>query len=436
MNLKEKIQYTLEKITDVKSNIVRGTIGYAIWRGLGGESLLHLADKPIGELEISFKDYDPFFLFLGMMLFGLKHGEIEGKYKRIKAKRQMHEAYQNLPAGLNLGDYQLLYLKRNLPIESRKNLISLLEETHNESKHLPTVGVELGYSKRVSLKTINILNTSSCFIRNQVPKSYTSFHGNSEIRTMPTNPYSFYWLIEEIMANLPETNPSVQICVGSVNQKRTPWILSSLSLITPSCILPEAVVWNVEMGIGFPGAYIGQTAELNLKGTCRLVPQAQTNYYIMYSSDWKEIADAAFYASKLHILPDKKFKEFEEELATLFGFKEDPRKEIHENYWSSESDPFNIYGQPPYRVNENLRLLILNHAKNHLKLKDLEEKVKLSLIEGKEGLTIPEMERVGRVNTSVKAIMVKYAITTPTDIIYCSSLEDALRLTNYPTGGE
>ena len=418
-----------------------------------------------------------------MIVKDLKSGTIDiSKWqerirKSLQIRKEMEEVYGSLnelkKSHLYLGDCQLLYLKKGEKRCSKK-LLKLLSQAHQDVGSLPTVGVELGYSSEIPQTTVEVLNASSDIGEHSIKNSY-ALQEKSEIRIMPTNPYSFYWLIEEIMSLLPKNNPSVQICIGNENRERALPIFLTLYFVNNSCILPTTK-GDKEDTIYFPGLYIGESVspELTLKPIPKEILEinpiiyeesrisekdiilldqenhnpikkdrqviqtnreetrrilklledykqckgnrelTQTNYFISHSSDAVDIANTCFYAAKLHSMQETEFQEFKRNLMSFLGLKEN---EIPESPKGT-----GLYEKLPEEERDNF----LQKVKTHLRLNDLENKIKESLFLGKP-IPIPrEILKIGRVNNAIRHIIEEYTITTSADMIYRRPLEELI----------
>lgn len=265
MGLEEIIDEVIKNLSRAFNFINFLVSGYIVHRGCGGDIDL---DKTLGKQTIgNFVNPDEFnypflifgvpaFVFFTKKLMNPTSDFLESLHsilKPEKAKKEIHKFYGDLDELTDLlaGDYQLIYLKRNNNQVDRKHLLNLLKEANEESKGLPTVGVELEYSCALPIRTIDLLNQSSYFPENQVPKSY-SYGGKSEIRTLPTNPYSFYWLIEEFYKHLPKHGASAQICIGDVKRFRMPYIFLAMHFTNQNCFFPMTSPDGNKDGLEFP----------------------------------------------------------------------------------------------------------------------------------------------------------------------------------------
>ncbi len=324
---------------------------------------------------------------------------------------------------LNFGDYELLYFKKDWPIEEKQKLVNLLQEVKNYSKHLPTVGVELAYSTKLQNELIEYLNNGKYATSNTVRKSEISYN-ITELRPLPTNPYAFRWLLEDISRFLPSDSSSILINVGKVNDERTPYIFLALYFLYPTCIFPMRSSKHGDH-IGFPGAYVGQS--VNFRGD--LVFRAQTNYLITHSNDINEIADACFYAAQLHSISNEEFNNFEEDLREALGFQK-RKKTINGEVWIREKEELsdllkkewpmkNIDNRAPYQLPPEFVQISIEKARENLKITRLTKSIyDLDENAGKE---------LRAVNLKVKKIVEKYLQINSEDIIYRTTLEKALR---------
>ncbi|MBI4919044.1 hypothetical protein HY837_03880 [archaeon] len=329
---------------------------------------------------------------------------------------------------LDFGDYALVYLKEPFnDDEEKQELVDLLKQVHDDASSLPTVGAELGYSKELDQKIIDHFNDASYVLDNAVPKNYSS-KDLSEIRILPTNPYTFRWLLEEMKSNLPDNSCSVQVCIGDVFEERMPHIFLALYFLHPSCVFPPSNSYDPDW-IGFPGAYVGQT--VNKQGILEF--RAQTNYAVFHSNSYEEISDSVLYAAKFHSLDDDKFKEFEEDLRKVLGFpKARITREGHvyvveddgiNNYltkkWPNLDVASNAAYQMPFFFSEGS----VRKAKMNLGIKNLESNC--------FNLTEEDMIKIRKINNSVKSVIEKHINTSPLDIIYRTSLEEVLKNKNH-----
>ncbi len=393
------------------------------------------------------------------------------EYTQIK--EEMENAYGNLEEleklQLYLGDYQLLYLKRDENGESQK-LIELLLQSKKEAASLPTVGVELEYRSEIQGEIIELLNKCHDFGYHEIPRNYSTSE-KSEIRVLPTDPYSFYWLIENIMQHLPNITPSVQICIGDENIERTLPIFLSLYIMNCSYVLP--ITEGDEETLGFPGVYIGESKspskvrsipskehleqlerdpprvkisdkDIRIRSLPRRlmyyfikkshatnsnpieednqqihVPKrdiVQTNYLVMYSKDAMSIANTAFYAAKLHALSQEEFQSFRRAFTSFLKLQE---KDIQEQENFSKGYGL-IVKFPEKRRNE-----ILEKIKKNMGLEDLENKIYSEIKSGnynpKEVIT-----SVAWIANHVRHLIEEYTITKNADRIYRCSLEEII----------
>ncbi len=324
---------------------------------------------------------------------------------------------------LDLGDYALTYLKEPFSSdEEKQSLVNLLKQVNNDAINLPSVGAELGYSMELDQKVIDYFNEAGFVIDNAVPQSYSSKEV-SEIRVLPTNPYSFRWLIEEMMYHLPNTSCTVQVCVGDVFEERMPYIFLALYFVNPSCVFPPVKSFEPDW-IGFPGAYVGQT--VNRQGFLDF--RAQSNYAVFHSNSAQEIADSALYAAKLHAIDNEKFNEFEEELRKILGFPqarvthnghvytvEDELNKFLKRKWPNLDLDSNVAYQMPFLFTQGS----VYRAKINLGIKRLEEKC--------FNLSEEEMLKIKKINQTVKDVIEKHINTNPLDIIYRAPLDEVLK---------
>ena len=216
------------------------------------------------------------------------------------------------------------------------------------------------------------------------------------------------------MKHLPDSNAtSVQVCVGEINNERTPAIFLALYFINPSCVFhiidPTLVDVPIFPEIGFPGAYIGQ--KVNKRG--KLESRKQTNYYVLHSSDPHEIADVAFFAAKLHKIPDRDFHLFKSDLREFFRLSSTDYKHLLGNRWPCQS-AIGSACELPFTF---IRAAV-GEVKSNLGLTELENKV--------FNLTAADKEKVLEVNKNTSKIVERYTITTSLDIEYRAPLEELL----------
>ncbi|MBI4919043.1 hypothetical protein HY837_03875 [archaeon] len=321
--------------------------------------------------------------------------------------------------GLNFGDYELIHFKSYLEIKQKQDLVNFLKQVHAYSKNLPTVGVELGYSTVLSKDFLDYLNDGKYCFPNSVPRSENHSNQTSEIRVLPTNPYALRWLLEEISPLFPEISSTVQVCVENVDTKKMPFIFLALYFSNPSCILPPCFKTDKDM-IGFPGAYVGQTATVYDSLKCR----AQTNYLVIHSDSINEMADACFYAAKLHSIDKEKFVLFEEELREFLGFGR-IRKNIEGEIWVKEFDDLRdllnkdwpgkyTNDRSPYQMPPEFIENSIKKVKNYFNIND------------PENLSQDSITQLAILNRGVKQIIEKYIDISPYDIMYRASINDLL----------
>ncbi|MBI5064647.1 hypothetical protein HZA97_00285 [Candidatus Woesearchaeota archaeon] len=361
--------------------------------------------------------------FIRRLFGGKKYPDLVSKSKTTKENfSQELKALKN-HRNLNFGDYELIYFKHDWRQEEKQKLVDLLQEVKNYSKHLPTVGVELAYSTKLPKEFIDHLNYGKYSVPNTVRKSEASFHV-SEIRPLPTNPYSFRWLLEDIGRFLPSDSSSILVNVGKVNDARAPYIFLALYFLYPTCVFPMQQSKHGDH-IGFPGAYIGQS--VNFRGD--LVFRAQTNYLITHSNDINEIADSCFYAAQLHSISDEEFTEFEEELRKVLGFQ-NRRQMINGEIWIREKEELGDLlkkewpmktkdNRCPYQLPQEFVQKSIEKARENLKISHLTKNIyNLDENAGKE---------LRAVNEKVKKVIERYLHITSEDIIYRTTLENALK---------
>ncbi len=320
--------------------------------------------------------------------------------------------------GLNFGDYELIHFKSYLENEQKQKLVNFLKQVHEYSKNLPTVGVELEYSELLSKGFLDYLNDGKYCFPNSVPKSENNGK-TSEIRLLPTNPYTLRWLLEEINPLLPEISSTVQVCVENVDTKKMPFVFLALYFSNPSCVLPTNLYTGKDL-IGFPGAYVGQTATVYDS----LKHRAQTNYLALHSNDIHEMADACFYAAKLHALDKEKFVLFEEELREFLGFAR-IRRSINGELWVKEFDELRdllsktwpgryTNDRAPYQMPPEFIETSIQRVKDYFN------------INSHEDLSQESINQLTGLNRGVKQIIEKYIDITPYDIMYRASIRDLL----------
>ncbi|MBS3159040.1 hypothetical protein J4206_07180 [Candidatus Woesearchaeota archaeon] len=308
----------------------------------------------------------------------------------------------------------------NKEIES-KQLKSLLREARVHSVDLPTVGAELEYATEISRKKVVELNDIALLLRPHMPASYTT-REKSEIRFLPSNPYTFRWYVEEVFKRLPEDKtPKVMITMQDVNKERTPYVLLALYFSSPSCVLP--FVETKEEGhstISFPGVYVGQTTRDG-----KIEVRGQTNYSVMHSKDPCEIANVAFFTSKLHSMSDDAFKEFAKDITAFLGldtlrFKSRMEFLSQEKTWNGEYGyDYTSFGRFPtekaYSLPECFVRETIVTAKTYLGIRATEQHFPF--------YTYEEEERIREINRNVQNILEQHTVTTPEDIMYSTPLE-------------
>ncbi len=346
--------------------------------------------------------------------------EIKDQIEDFYDQRKVHAQVKAEPYfdnnKLNLGDYELIYFNlEKKTLEERTKLFELLDYVDRNSKDLPTVGVELEYSSALDKKAKRKLNHGRRALPNQVPETYST-KDKSEVRLLPTNPYAFRWLLEEVGSYLPKRATSVQVSVGKVDGDRMPYTAIALYFMSPSSIFPTVKESHGDE-ISFPGGYVGQTVLRD--GS--LVLRGQSNLSVIQSADMQEVADAAFFAAKIYSLPEKEFYEFKKELAVYLGLFPNPLADA-----VKELQDYHKSGIDMYRLNSKHILSAIDKAKNHLDIKGLEQ-VALKAIETKEPLKDEVIEKMNEVNSTVKNIISKHTITGDLELMYRCSLEEALK---------
>ncbi|PIN79977.1 hypothetical protein COV11_04875 [Candidatus Woesearchaeota archaeon CG10_big_fil_rev_8_21_14_0_10_30_7] len=376
--------------------------------------------------------------------------------KEFSRKKQISEDFKQELAnltnyhGLNLGDYELLYFNKNSTIEQKQKLVDLLREVHLSSEQLPTVGVELSYTARLKEDFLQYLIDGRFILPNQVPKSYNAkinekFHEpsyskgeGSEIRLLPTNPYTFRWLLKQIHHGLPQEKAQVQICVGDVNDKRMPYIFLALYFMNVACAFPTKSSEGNDH-IGFPGCYVGQSVRID-KDPTLLISRAQTNYSVLKSDDLDEMADACFYTAKLHSISDEEFANFEEDLRKVLGFQNrrqvingevwlrerDELNDLLEKEWPRRNADLNAPYQPPpefltysiEKVKEEWELKKLEYDINNVDVEDINAIHALSEHE--------DLDNLRDLTIHVKEVLEQHLNITPSDIMYRTSLNELM----------
>ncbi|MBI2105287.1 hypothetical protein HYT56_00445 [Candidatus Woesearchaeota archaeon] len=350
--------------------------------------------------------------------------EYSNLYQRIK--------YFNYSEfNLNLGDLQLiLCYQKNQKVQfsfddpnnigrfqndqgsQRERLFRLLRQVKKNSSDLPTTGIELGYTHDIPKSCVKFLNKVSRVKQNIIPLSYTSSN-RSEIRLLPTNPYSFSWLLETVSPFMPKNLASVQFTVGNVNDERMPYIFLATYFLHPSCSFPRLPASHEKFEVNFPGVYVGASSDLNPIWhiqNMNLIKWGQTNYFVAHTSNVRDVSDVPLYLSKLHSLDDNKFLEFKNELLDFLGVNEGimTHTRIEKRFPSA------------YKLPENIRNWAIGVAKSRLGLLELEKRI--------FNLSEKDAQRINYVNSAIKGILEKYTITDQNDMLYRCSLEDALKL--------
>ncbi|MBI4918903.1 hypothetical protein HY837_03170 [archaeon] len=317
---------------------------------------------------------------------------------------------------LNLGDYELIFFNLDKKtLEERTKLFELLDYVDRNSKDLPTVGVELEYFSEIGKEAKKQLNYGRHALPNEVPETYST-KDKSEVRLLPTNPYAFRWLLEEVGNYLPKRATSVQVSVGKVDSERMPYAGLALYFMSPCSIFPTVKETHGDE-ISFPGGYVGQTVLRD--GS--LIYRGQSNLSVIQSADMQEVADAVFFAAKIYSLPKKEFEDFKKELTNYLGLNPDPLVGA-----VNELKMYDTSGNMMYRLNSNHLLNAIDQAKNHLEMKVLEQ-VALKAIESKESLDDEVISKMNEINETVKNIISKHTITGDLELMYRCSLEEALK---------
>lgn len=300
----------------------------------------------------------------------------------------------------NIGDYSLLNLRND-----NEQVKELLKKISNETKHLPTVGVEIVYEGSLDDKIVEEFNKVASTVFNEVPETYSG-KNKSEIRTIPTNPYAFKWLIQELSDFFPKFAGTVQVSVGEVNEDRMPYVFLTLYFMHPSCAF-ETKKANEDDMMGFPGAYVGQTVDK--KG--KIKNRGQTNYSIMHSYDLKEITTACLIASKLHSLSKEEFWEYSRELRTILGI-DHPILNLVYKEWPMKTHPYAAYQMPEEFIEKSIEKI-----KENWKIKELEQKIK--------ELTEEDIEKIKTLNNKIARLVEKHT-TEEIDLTYSGSLDEVL----------
>ncbi len=300
----------------------------------------------------------------------------------------------------NIGDYALLNLRND-----NEQVKDLLKKVSDETRHLPTVGVEIVYAGSLDDKIVEEFNNVASVVFNEVPETYSG-KIKSEIRTMPTNPYAFKWLMQELTSFFPEFAGTVQVSVGDVNEERMPYVFLTLYFMHPSCVFETKKVTEEDM-IGFPGAYIGQTIDKRGK----IKNRGQTNYSIMHSYDLKETTTACLIASKLHSLSKEEFWEYSRELRTILGI-DHPILNLVYKEWPMKKHLYAAYQMPEEFMEKSIE-----KVKENWRIKELEEKVK--------ELNEQDIEKVKILNNKIARLVEKYT-TEEIDLKYAGSLDEVL----------
>ncbi|MBI5065547.1 hypothetical protein HZA97_04885 [Candidatus Woesearchaeota archaeon] len=311
--------------------------------------------------------------------------------------------YEEIPE-FNIGDYSLLNLRKD-----DEKVKELLKKVSNETKHLSTVGVEIVYEGSLDNLVVEEFNKAASIVFNEVPETYSG-KNKSEIRTMPTNPYAFKWLIQELNAFFPKFAGTVQVSVGNVNEERMPYVFLTLYFMHPSCVFETKKATKEDM-MGFPGAYIGQT--IDKRGKIR--NRGQTNYSIMHSYDSKEVINACLIAAKIHSLSKEEFWEYSRELRTILGI-DHPILNLVYKEWPMKTHPYAAYQMPEDFIEKSIEKI-----KENWKIKELEQKIK--------ELNEEDIQKIRTLNNKIARLVEKYT-TEEIDLKYAGSLDELLRKTN------